>query len=112
MKKRFLALILIVVFLAGCAGMGIKLDTTEKKYLAARTELNLILEQYVMMQGRVSLEDHAVAKEAFYSADVALDTWEMMLGQANYNFSNDVRTWLKAKNAIITVLRKYYGGDK
>jgi len=106
MKKLRLPLILLMVLFVGCAGMGINLDTPEKKYLGARAELNLLLEQYIQIQGSIKDADHAKAKEAFNAADLALDTWELMLGQKDYDFSKDIRAWLTAKNVIIDILRK------
>lgn len=105
MKKRNL-LIILCVLLIGCASTGINLDTPEKKYLGARTELNLLLEQYIQIQGAINDIDHAKAKEAFKAADFALDTWELMLGRGSYDFSNDIRAWLTAKNIILEVIRK------
>lgn len=108
MKKLNLIMVALMVFVlaAGCASTGINLDTPEKKYLGARAELNLLLEQYIQIQNKVSDSDHAAAKKAFISADMALDTWELMLGKADYDFSKDIRAWLEAKNIIIETLRK------
>jgi len=103
--KKLISVFLIFLFV-GCASMGINLDTPEKKYLGARAELNLLLEQYVQMQDRVNDSDHAKAKQAFKAADLALDTWEMMLGQKDYNFSSDIRVWLTAKNTIMEIIRR------
>ena len=104
--KKLIVLPMLLIFLIGCAVMGINLDTPEKKYLGARAELNLLLEQYIQVQGVVSDDDHAKATQAFKSADSALDAWELMLGQKNYDFSKDVQAWLTAKNIILDVLRK------
>lgn len=107
MKKLtigIMCLVLITIF--GCSGMGINLDTMEKKYLGARTELNLLIEEYIQMQDQVSESDHETAKNAFYAADKALDTWELMLGNENYDFSTDIRIWLEAKRVIIEILRR------
>ena len=106
MKKFKIGIIIFLMLTFSCASMGINLDTPEKKYLGARTELNLLLEQYIQLQNKVSDDDHAVAKQAFISADLALDTWELMLGQKDYNFSNDIKTWLIAKNQILEIIRK------
>lgn len=103
---RKLIIIPLVLMLISCAGMGINLDTPEKKYLAARAELNLLLEEYIQVQNRVSDKDHETAKTAFESADMALDTWELMLGNDNYDLSKDIRTWLAAKKAILEILRR------
>ena len=107
MKIKFkVGIVIILALIMGCASMGINLDTPEKKYLGARAELNLLLEQYIQLQNKVSDTDHAVAKQSFISADMALDTWELMLGQKDYNFSNDIKTWLIAKNQILEIIRK------
>ena len=106
MKKFKFTIVIILTLMMGCASMGINLDTPEKKYLGARAELNLLLEQYIQLQYKVSDPDHAAAKQAFISADMALDTWEIMLGQKDYDFSKDIRTWLIAKNQIIEIIRK------
>ena len=98
--------ILLIIIMIGCASSGINLDTPEKKYLGARAELNLLLEQYIQIQDKVSDNDHANAKRAFLAADMALDTWELMLGGSNYDFSNDIRIWLEAKNTILEIIRR------
>ena len=105
-----ISVVMLILFLAfiGCAGgMGIKLDTPEKKYLGARAELNLLLEQYEPIQNKISDADHERAKVAFTSADDTLDIWEAMIlaGDTDYDFSNNLSTWLKAKSVIIEVLR-------
>jgi hypothetical protein len=104
MKKRSILAIIVCLALFSCAGLGINLDTTEKKYLAARTELNLFLEQYIMIQDKVSDVDHEKAKLAFKSADAALDAWEPMVGMADYDWTKDMAVWLNAKNILINIL--------
>ena len=65
-RGKFAVIILMVSMLfVGCASMGINLDTPEKKYLGARSELNLLLGQYIQIQDKVSDTDHLAAKEAF-----------------------------------------------
>ena len=105
MRKFVLPVVLLMFFFMSCASMGISLDTKEKKYLAARTELNLLLTQYIQIQDKVSDTDHAKAKQAFKAADMALDTWNAMLS-TDYDYSKDVRTWLAAKNVIIQILQE------
>lgn len=102
-----LCVVFALLFVISCAHFGINLDTPEKKYLGARTEMNLLLEEYLKIQDKVSDADHEVAKAAFSSADKALDTWELMLGNSNYDPSKDVRTWLEAKNIIVSIIRKF-----
>jgi hypothetical protein len=102
------AIVIVALFFVGCA--GIQLDTPEKKYLAARAELNLLLEQYISLQNEVSDDDHAVAVQAFETADMALDAWEALLGTDGYSPANDVRTWLKAKSVILKILREVSDG--
>lgn len=102
---KLLSVLLAMVFLMSCGHFGINLDTPEKKYLGARTELNLLLEEYVQMQNQVSDTDHAKAKVAFEAADQSLDTWELMLGNKNYDPTKDIRTWLEAKNIVIKIIR-------
>ena len=103
-KFRFLILPLLVIFVS-CSSLGINLDTKEKKYLAARTELNLLLTQYIQVQDKVSVTDHTKAKQAFIAADIALDTWGAMLG-TDYDYSKDIRVWLTTKNVIIQILQE------
>ena len=105
MKTKCIVFIL-TLFLAGCGVFArVNIDTEEKQYLAARAELNLLLEQYLTIQYFVLDTDHERAKAAFVSADMALDTWELMMGNPAYNATADVRLWLEAKNIIIDVMR-------
>ena len=100
MKKFLLIMIML------CVGCGtIQLDTNEKKYVAARAELNLFLEQYILIQDKISDEDHAKAKAAFIAADQALDTWELFLGK-DYDYSNDLMAWLETKRIILDIIRR------
>lgn len=105
-KLKFVPILVAFVLILGCANMGINLDTPEKKYLGARSEFNLLLKQYIQVQDTISDKDHKIAKEAFYSADKALDMWEFMLGDSSYDFSKDIQTWLTAKRVIMEILRK------
>lgn len=104
---RKLAPIIIFFMLCGCAQMGINLDTPEKKCLAARTELNVLLEQYIQIQGDIALNDRINAKTAFYSADRALDAWERQIGNAAYEWSTDMQIWLDAKTVILEIIGRY-----
>jgi len=106
-KAKAVAVLLCVVLVAAsCATFGVNLDTPEKKYLAARSELNLLLEEYVQLQDKVSDADHLIAKKAFFEADEALDRWEGQIGNTGYNFMTDMRVWLQAKSVIIDVIRR------
>lgn len=106
-----LCLVLLTLVMAGCATMGINLDTPEKKCLAARSELNLLLGEYLKIQATVSDADHLKAKAAFTAADVTLDTWEAGLGKTDYNYAADMATWLAVKNNIIAILTRYADGS-
>lgn len=105
-----LSTVLFLIFCFGCAGLQIKLDTTEKKYLASRAELNLLLEQYIMVQDRFSDEDHLKAKTAFHAADAALDAWEAMLKKPDYDYGPNLMVWLETKRIIIQLLRGFDDG--
>lgn len=111
-KYRILAVFLLMLFFVvgtiSCA--GVQLDTPEKRYLAARAELNLLLEQYISIQNLVDDETHEMAVQAFEVADMSLDTWEAMLGSSGYNPVDDVRTWLQAKSMILKILKEVSGG--
>jgi len=97
----------LLLFGIGCATTA--LNTSDKKYLAARTELNLLIEQYLIVQDQIPMETHIKAKELFTSADALLDGWEVMLGE-DYDFGNDLMTWIKIKNAIIEILMEVNDG--
>lgn len=101
-----IAVIVAIAFvLSSCASLGINLDTKEKKYLAARTELNLLLEQYIMIQDKIADQDHEKAKLAFSSADQALDMWGASISSGgNYDPTKDMMVWLQAKNIILKIL--------
>lgn len=109
MYKIYYGLIgIIVLMLIGCGHFGINIDSPEKKYLAARSELNLLLEQYIQVQDKVSNSNHEIAKTAFKTADTALDAWHKNLFNESYDFTKDIRAWIQAKNTIIQIIREVY----
>jgi len=109
-KKINLLSICLIFFVvcgfSGCAGLGIKIDTKEKNYLVARSELNLLLEFYIDLQDTVSVEKQKEAKTAFTIADTALDAWELGLTKENYNPTIDLQSWLNAKKVIIQIIKE------
>ena len=110
MTNRVMMVLSLAIFAAyACVGCAtVQLDTPEKKYLAARAELNLLLEQYIQIQQHISDQDHTIAKEAFFAAAAALDVWGASLGQPGYSAMNDIQVWLKAKNTILKVIGGLY----
>jgi len=102
-----ISFIVLLTVLVGCATFGISLDTPEKKYLAARTELNLLLEQYLEIQDGVPDGVHEKTKTAFHAADIALDNWGYGLDDPDYNYITDMNIWLRFKSEIISVIRSY-----
>ena len=109
MKRKALhtPIILIIMTCLSCASLGVNLNTPEKKYLAARSELNLLLEQYIQIQDTVKDTDHKRAKHAFKSADAALDVWEPNAVDPDYNYSQNLQQWITAKNVILQILRSH-----
>jgi len=93
----------------GCAGIGINLDTKEKQFLAARSELNLLLEFYISVQADIPDTEHQRAKAAFIAADAALDVWEAVLVSGSDPSTDQLMAWMNAKNIIMDVLRGIYG---
>ena len=67
-----LVAILATSALAACSTTG-NIDTPEKQYLVARSELNLLLQSYLDLQDSLSDTAHAKARTAFSAADKALD---------------------------------------
>lgn len=109
MIKRNVVFIMMLFLVAGCARLGINLNTREKQVLAARVELNLLLEQYIQIQGQIDDKDHSKAKIAFRAADTAIDTMEAMLLNTGYKPGNDMQKWLDAKNVVMAIIVKYGG---
>ena len=107
MKVKNIIIFIIAIAMVGCAAFTqpINLDTEEKQHLAARAELKLLLEQYLIIQDSVSDTDHERAKAAFFAADMALDTWGLLMDDPEYHATMDIRAWLDAKNIIIEVMR-------
>ena len=68
-----------------------------------------MLEEYLLIQDKVADKDHKIVKDAFLAADVALDTWEGMLGESRYDYLADMRVWVKAKGVILKIIRIYGG---
>ena len=100
----FLVLMMSVLLMHGCGvfeNIGNTLDTPEKKYVAARAELNLLIKQYLDIQDSVPDEEHKVIKQALYDADKALDIWEIFLQTPNYDYSQNIKVFLEAKSIII-----------
>ena len=111
--KRFIPILFIVlmvfmVMVAGCATTD-GVDTPEKKYLVARAELNLLLEQYIDIQDKISDSDHKTIKLAFISAGDALDIWEEHVSDDDYDFTTDYKAWLDAKSLVLKILKEVYG---
>lgn len=112
-SKKFNYLILFFFVLGfmsmyGCPDtVGINLDTQEKKCDAAAAEFNILVEEYLKIQDSVDDETHKKVKAAIKAADIALDTWEAMIGNPNYDFSKDVKTWIAAKNLIIETIKEF-----
>ena len=108
-RKLSIAVVLLCVLFVGCASLGIKLDTKEKQYLAARSELNLLLEFYISVQDQIPDADHQKAKTAFIAADGALDAWEIIVIGGGEPSAGNLMQWMQAKTIIMEVLRGIYG---
>lgn len=108
MKRKIvvLSIIIMALFLGACATANI--DTPEKKYLVARSELNLLLEQYIGIQDKFKPADQKTIKEAFYTSKMALDVWEINISTIGYDFTTDYKTWLAAKSLILQTIREAY----
>ena len=107
-NSRIMMVVALAIFTWACAGCAtVKLDSPEKRYLAARTEFNLLLEQYIRVQDRISEADANAVRTATYAAAAALDVWEANLGKP-YDFSAQLIVWLEAKNVLLDTLRRIY----
>jgi len=107
MKKASVSL--LMVFLAamvGCANMG-SLDTPEKQFLGARGELNILIEQYVMIQDDVPMPLHLKIKSYFENADLILDMWQTNINK-DIDFATDYRAWINIKSQILQTLKEIY----
>lgn len=95
------------VFLSiGCAEkpiIGIQLVSKEQQYLAARIELNLLMEKYFQEQDKIPVDIRAKATLAFETADRALDAWEYRLDGA-LDVSEYVKLWNDSKDTILEIL--------
>ena len=100
-----LIIILPLFTIIGCSYLNARLDTPEKKYIAARAELNLLLEEYIQIQDKIPDDSHKKAREAFYTADLALDTWQALMNNKGYDYRPDLQTWLNAKHIILEVIK-------
>jgi hypothetical protein len=89
--------------LSGCATTGPALDTPEKRYTAARGELNIMLGEYLAVQEDVAPDDHARIKAAFFSADEILDAWEATVLRGDDAAAN-YAAWLRAKSKILEAI--------
>jgi len=111
MRKRNMGTVVVLVMLAALIGaMGLlngcatfQVDTQEKQYLAARTELNMLLGEYIKIQDTIKPEDRTTVRASFLAADGALDIWESMLGDKNYDYASSLAIWLDAKKKIIAI---------
>ena len=98
--------LLSILMLCSCASMG-DLNTPEKKFLAARGELNILLEQYIMIQEDVPMPQHLKIKSYLENADLILDMWETNLGK-DIDFSSDYTSWIRIKSQILQTLKEIY----
>ena len=98
MRNLAIVLAICAAVFAGCA----TIDTEEKQYLAARAELNLLLDTYIGMQYEIGDTDHEHIRTAFHTADAALDLWENNLGA---DWSQNYRAWIEAKSIILQTIK-------
>ena len=104
-KIVLIGLLLLVTYLFyGCADMGIKIETNEQKYLAARENLNLLIEQSMPLKKKMDIDTRAAAGIAFKNADKVLDAWGRTIGIPDYDYRKDMKLWLEAKSIILTIL--------
>lgn len=103
--RKVCILIPILIFMS-CASFGINLDTSEKKCLAARSELNILLKEYIDIQDGIGADIHKNAKALFKAASVTLDVWQANLG-TDYDYTQDLSTWLNIKNEILEIINEY-----
>jgi hypothetical protein len=104
MKKRSTLAIIVCLALFSCASMGINLDTTEKKYLAARENLNLLIEQAMPLRKEMDRITRANLGIAFKNADKVLDAWGRTINIPDYDYRSDLKLWLEAKGIILGIL--------
>ena len=104
-KVVLIAFILLVAYiLQGCANMGINLETNEQKYLAARENLNLLIEQSMPLKKKMDNITRANAGIAFKNADKVLDAWGRTINIPDYDYRTDMKLWLEAKSIILGIL--------
>ena len=104
MKKLVLPVIVLLMICFGCAGMGINLETNEQKYLAARENLNLLIEQSIPLKKNMDKIMRINAGMAFKNADKILDAWGRRVSVPDYNYKTDMKLWLEAKSIILGIL--------
>ncbi len=106
MKRRVsLALIFVLLLVFGCAGR--QLDTPDKKYLAARMELNKTMKSYLLHRNTLPEAEKKAMSEKVYpyfrNADLALDAWGAALsGEGDIYMAEE--QFLTAKKFLITLL--------
>jgi len=103
---KTIAFLSLAMLIMSCASMG-ELNTPEKKFLAARGELNILLEQYIMIQEDVPMPLHLKIKGYLENADLVLDMWETNLGK-DIDFSSDYAAWIRIKSQILQTLKEIY----
>jgi len=104
-RKISLALIVVLLLVFGCGSR--QLDTPDKKYLAARMELNKTMKSYLAHRSTLSEEDRKAMAEKVYpyfkNADLALDAWSAaLLGEGSIYIAEE--EFLMAKKSLITLL--------
>ena len=112
MVRKALSIIMVMLFLvvAACAGtQEIKIDTPEKKYLAARMEFNKTIKSFLAHKNLLPVEDQAELSAKyrvyFQEVDKALDAWSLIVvGGEPGNVFEAEAAFLTAKQSLINLL--------
>lgn len=111
-RSRFVALVLACMLLLAFSGCGLFEgitipDTPHGKYLAARTQFNKSLNQYLTYYDQQTPEVQAEWKvkydPKFLVAASGLDIWSFSLDTGAPTAEQEA-AWLSAKNALIDIL--------
>lgn len=101
---RFSILALLLFFVAGCATLGINLNSKTKQFLVVQKEVNTALRDYKTFLFAQTIEDqaklHATYDAPIKALSAALDAWQQVVEGITLD-TGQLDEFLRIKNELI-----------
>ena len=111
---RFSVVSFLLLFMVGCATLGINLDTKEKKFLAVQKEVNSALTDYKTFLLAQTPADQAALHEAYdvpiKAMSAALDAWQQVVQGITLD-TGQMEEFLRIKNELILAGWKFFAKE-